>query len=165
MTSVDIDHAANAIREADILLTQLETPVPTVHHALELARARQHPHHPQPRAGPSAGRSALSLVDIIVPNEHEAATLTGIDTSTHSRHHRRRPRAAKPRLPGRYHHSWRMRCMIVEDESTYLPQHQVAALDTVAAGDASSERWPPRWRMAHRWSMRHGLPTRRRRWR
>lgn len=74
--------ARGVIAGAKVLLTQLEIPIRATREALRIAR-----HHgvltilnPAPAA--DLGADTLSLVDILVPNEFEAATLTGEDAGT-----------------------------------------------------------------------------------
>jgi ribokinase len=76
----DIAGAAASISEAAVLLTQLEIPSPVVEEALAQARAAGaitvlNP-APAPRGGLS--RAILKLVDVLVPNENELLTLTGL---------------------------------------------------------------------------------------
>ena len=76
--SVDVvDAAAGAIQEADVLLVQLEIPIPTFMAAARIAREagtqvilNPAPWQPLPDDG-------LSLVDVLTPNEVELAALSG----------------------------------------------------------------------------------------
>ncbi|MEQ1962756.1 ribokinase [Xenorhabdus khoisanae] len=67
-----------AVKEADALLLQLETPLETVQLAAETAKQ----HHAKvilnPAPAQKISEQLLSLVDIITPNETEAECLTGI---------------------------------------------------------------------------------------
>ncbi|MCB8882839.1 ribokinase [Acidisoma cellulosilytica] len=78
LTTDEIDAAADVIGSAAVFLTQLETPLPLVVHALRLARAKgvKTILNPAPAAALSA--DLLSLVDILTPNETEAAMLSGL---------------------------------------------------------------------------------------
>ncbi len=137
LTAADVDRAAPAIREADMLLLQLETPLPTVRHAATLAMKAGVPVilNPAP-AAPLAGE-LLSRVSVLTPNELEAAALTGasaygVDAA----------RQAAQRL----HASGVANVVITlgregalmegEAGSGHVPGCTVTAVDTTAAGDA-----------------------------
>lgn len=78
LTPADVEAAADVINSADVMLLQLEIPLETVHRAAQLAhdfgvRVILNPAPAQPL--PAA---LLKLVDVLVPNESEAAVLAGI---------------------------------------------------------------------------------------
>ena len=78
LTPADVEAAADEIKLADVMLLQLEVPVETVHRAAQLAhesgvRVILNPAPAQPL--PAA---LLQLVDVLVPNESEAAVLAGV---------------------------------------------------------------------------------------
>jgi ribokinase len=78
ITIDELDAMANAIRSAAILLTQLETPVPVITRALEIAREAGVTTILNPAPAPAAlPDSLLELADFFTPNETEAAILTG----------------------------------------------------------------------------------------
>ncbi|MCA6074325.1 ribokinase [Fulvivirga sedimenti] len=132
----DIDLAINAIGKADILLTQLETPIPTIIRAVELAKSfdkkvilNPAPAHPLPD-------DLLTNISVITPNETEAALLTGVTVTDEES-------AARAALvligkgiesviitmgsKGAYvHHN---------NEGYLVPGFEVDAVDTTAAGD------------------------------
>jgi ribokinase len=72
-----VDAAAEAIASADILLTQLEVPLATVHRALELARQYGVPTVLNPAPAAALPDTLLKLVDYLTPNETEAERLMG----------------------------------------------------------------------------------------
>ena len=87
LTPEDVDAVAPAIRSAMVFLTQLELPLATVERGLRIAREagvttilNPAPAPPQPL--PDA---LLELADILVPNESEAALLTGLPVDTDER--------------------------------------------------------------------------------
>ena len=67
LTPAHVDAFAAQIEAADVLLVQLEIPVDTALHALEVGRARRRAHDPEPGAG--AGRPIAPAVDYLTPNE------------------------------------------------------------------------------------------------
>ena len=78
LTTAEIDEAAEVIGSAAVFLTQLETPLPLVVHALRLARAKGVTTILNPAPAAALSGEVLSLVDILTPNETEAAMLSGL---------------------------------------------------------------------------------------
>lgn len=82
MTAEDVAAAEPAIAESDVLLLQLEVPLPVVKRAAQIA----HSHGASVVLNPAPARELPSeifdLVDILVPNESEAALLTGLPTKS-----------------------------------------------------------------------------------
>lgn len=74
----DIDMAAEAIREAEIVLMQLEVPLDTVTYATEMAVAAGRKVILNPAPAQPLPTSLLSMIYLITPNETEAEILTGI---------------------------------------------------------------------------------------
>jgi len=81
LSPAHIDAAQELITQADIVVLQLETPMATVEHAIKLARSlgKTVVLNPAPAAQVPAG--LLEQVDYLIPNEIEAAMLTGSDSS------------------------------------------------------------------------------------
>ncbi|MHB8570959.1 MAG: ribokinase, partial [Metallibacterium sp.] len=77
LTAADVDAAGEAIRSAGVLLTQLELPLGTVERGLRLARAAGVLTILNPAPAQALGDEMLRLVDFLIPNESEAALLTG----------------------------------------------------------------------------------------
>jgi ribokinase len=77
LSPLEVEAASSAIRAAEVLLLQLEVPLETVIRAARIARA----HEVQIVLNPAPARTVptelLSLVDVLVPNEHEAALMAG----------------------------------------------------------------------------------------
>ncbi len=82
----DVAKAEPCIAEADILIVQLEIPIPTVEYAIELARRHGVPAVMKPAPAPlSLSDSIISRLFAILPNKVEAEQLAGIDiTDTRS---------------------------------------------------------------------------------
>lgn len=78
LTTDEVDHAEKRIAASSIFVAQLELPVAVVEHGLRLARA----HGVRTILNPAPARvlpnSIFALCDYLVPNETEAATLTGM---------------------------------------------------------------------------------------
>ena len=74
-----IDLAAAAIRDADVLLCQLEIPMETVQAALQMARSAGVQTILNPAPAKSLSDELLSLVSVLTPNQTEAAQMLGAD--------------------------------------------------------------------------------------
>lgn len=78
VTTRDVDRFAQQITDCDMLLVQLEIPMATIRHAIEIANAARVRVVLDPAPAPPADfPDALLNVDLICPNETEAAALTG----------------------------------------------------------------------------------------
>lgn len=82
LTPADVDVAQNSIAEADILLLQLETPIDTSKHAIEIAKANETIVILDPAPARPLPANLLSQVDILKPNEVEAGVLSGRAVTT-----------------------------------------------------------------------------------
>jgi ribokinase len=78
----DVDAAADAIRGAKVFVTQLEQPVDAAQRGLEIARAAGAVTIFNPAPALPIPDSIYPFCDYIVPNETEAATLTGLPVAT-----------------------------------------------------------------------------------
>lgn len=141
----DIDRAAEAIRSADIVVMQLETPLPTVCRAAEIAAAAGVPVilDPAPAPGQPLPAELLRHITYLKPNESEAERLTGIavvDQAT--------AQAAADRLldagPKCVVVTLGARGALVVEQPGHglmVPPHPVSAVDSTAAGDAFCGAW------------------------
>ncbi|HEY4008875.1 MAG TPA: ribokinase [Acidobacteriaceae bacterium] len=84
ITAEEVDGIADAIRSAKIFLTQLEMPVAIVERGLRIAREAGVTTILNPAPAPTTPLpdSLLALADFFVPNETEAAILTGLPVET-----------------------------------------------------------------------------------
>jgi len=73
-----VDAAAALIRGAALLICQLESPLDVVQHAVALAHAAGVPVLLNPAPAQALPASLLAQVDLLVPNETEAAVLAGM---------------------------------------------------------------------------------------
>ena len=78
----DVRAASAAISSADVLVTQLETPLGTVTAAAELAAENGVPVILNPAPAQPLAEDILRHVSVISPNETEAALLTGMEVSS-----------------------------------------------------------------------------------
>ena len=72
-----VEMARDAIRDADVLICQLESPLETVTAALTLARAAGKMTVLNPAPAQALSDELLALVSVLTPNETEAALLAG----------------------------------------------------------------------------------------
>ena len=143
LTPADIDVAQNSIAEADVLLLQLETPIDTSEHAIEIAKANETIVILDPAPARPLPASLLAQVDILKPNEVEAGVLSGRDVST--------PEdgvAAAKALQSQIASDGLSAVVLTlgqqgvltyaQTQMTHLPAIAVEAVDTTGAGDAFS---------------------------
>lgn len=129
----DVDRASAAIRNADLVLLQLEVPLPAVMRAAYLAKRAEVPVmlNPAPMPREPLPRELLSCVDILVPNQGELVRLAA----------RASERMAAERLFGMGVKSLvvtqgaRGATVITPEAVRPVPAFRVRAVDTVGAGD------------------------------
>ncbi len=78
LSSQMVDMSEDLIKQADVLVVQLETPLDTVKRALEIARRNAVLTILNPAPVDLAAKDLFALVDVITPNETELMRLTGI---------------------------------------------------------------------------------------
>jgi len=128
---------AGSIAWADVVACQLETPLPVVRWALGAARRQQVTTVLNPAPVQPLDAEILELVDYLTPNQHEAASLTGLSVDTLED---AGAAAARLRAAG-------TGVVLVTlgdrgvlacdgDSMAHFPAFPVEAVDTTAAGDA-----------------------------
>lgn len=137
LTEEDIHGAESDISWGEVLLIQLEVPMPTVKEALRLAKAHGLRTILNPAPARRLPEEIVALVDILTPNEIEAGTLTGdmaedLNEAT---------RAASKLLESGVGHviitlGERGACWVQKDGVQAFPAFSVTAVDSTAAGDA-----------------------------
>jgi ribokinase len=134
LSAADVSAAGPAIREAAVVLTQLEIPLAATQRALELGRASGALTILNPAPARQLDPGLLAACDILVPNESEATILSG----------ERDPAAAAEALGRRLPDSTVIvtcgaaGALVRRPGGTpvVVPAPHVVAVDTVAAGDA-----------------------------
>jgi ribokinase len=132
----DVDAAAEAFKAASVILSQLETPLNTVAHLADLASSQKKLFILNPAPAAELPDAILEKVDILTPNEHEAALLTGLtvnDLSDASKAaallRERGPRTVMITMGAEG-------VMVLHDgKEHHVPAVKVKPVDTTAAGD------------------------------
>jgi ribokinase len=128
----DVNHTRELMREADILLVQLECPLETVLAAVDLAAVYDVPVVLNPAPAQPLSKTLLSQVSYLTPNESELRILSGEEDVE---------KAVQKLL------SWEVKNLIVtlgangariitHEMDRHLPAYEITAVDTTAAGDA-----------------------------
>ena len=83
LTSEDIRNTEPAISQADVLLMQLETPIEPLCTAAQMAhkKGKYVILNPAPAPKPPLPSDLLRHIDLIIPNETEATSITGVEIS------------------------------------------------------------------------------------
>ena len=141
LTPAEVDEAGDAIRSASVFLTQLELALDTIERGLQLAREAGVPTilNPAPAPEKPLPDVLLALSDYFIPNETEAALLTGLPVETVEQ-----AKAAAAALQARGARNViltlgvRGALVVTEDgEATVVPSFSVGpVVETTGAGDA-----------------------------
>ena len=119
------------------LLTQLEIPLPTVKHALRLAKNHGMTTILDPAPARSLPETIYALVDILTPNEVEAGHLTGISVNTPSDAEKAASILCSRGCVSVIITMGNQGALLSSAEGvTHFPALRVFSIDTVAAGDA-----------------------------
>lgn len=78
LTREDVENAIRSIGEFDALVMPLETPIETIYTGAQMAAQRGANVLLNPAPAQILDRSLLELVDVLLPNEYEAAFMTGL---------------------------------------------------------------------------------------
>lgn len=139
LSARDVRRAEPAFRGAQVLLVQLESPLPVITAAIQLARK----HGLRVIVNPAPARplptSLLKVVSVLTPNETETELLTGVKVTTAT---------AMKRAANRLHQRGVATVLITlgargvfvsaKGRQEILPAFRVRAVDTTAAGDVFS---------------------------
>ena len=132
LTAQDVNDAEDAFREAAVLVAQLESPLPTISEAIQLARQHGVMTILNPAPAQPLEARLLADIDYLIPNERELALLSGSDDLNAGIENMRR-QGVKNLIVTLGENG----AMVVEGERTqHLPAFKVDVVDTTAAGDA-----------------------------
>jgi ribokinase len=132
----DVRAAGAAIRQADCLLLQLEIPLEAVQAAVEIARASNVRVILNPAPAQKLAPDLLKSIDILTPNETEAAILAGQDHSSNDQKNLTELASILgiPQLVVTL--GSRGACIVKDGERTDIPSFPIKPVDTTASGDA-----------------------------
>jgi ribokinase len=133
----DVTQGESVIQSADVLLLQLEIPLNVVIRAVELAKLHGVITILNPAPARPLPAELLTLIDVLIPNETEAAILSGCETNTDEEIQQA---AAALRRSGAktiiMTLGSRGALLTTENVFSYFPAFPVDPVDTTAAGDA-----------------------------
>ncbi len=146
MSAEDVSDNQQAIATADVLLLQLEVPTESVLAAIRVAQAAGVRCIVDPAPVASEWNDALLQVDLVCPNETEAATITGLPVET----------IADAEIAARQLHQRgaqnvaitlgdRGVVLLMDNTLNHIPACSVQAVDTTAAGDGFAGALAVRW--------------------
>ncbi|MGI9472534.1 MAG: ribokinase [Rubripirellula sp.] len=146
VTSGDVDKVKDVIAHADLVVVQLEIPLDAVREAIQIARTAGVPVLLDPAPMPESLPDSLLNVDLICPNQSEAAALVGrsVDSLKEAATavpelHRRGAKQVIITLGG-------LGTVVSDGVSCRsIPPFQISAVDTTAAGDAFAGALAVRW--------------------
>lgn len=142
LSPADVDRADSALRSADMVVVQLETPLPVIAYVAQKAAALGVPVILDPAPAPNEPLPAeiLALITYIKPNETEASRLTGIDVTDADSARRAAEKLISLGPKAVIVTLGKSGALIVEKgkEPVLIPSKQVAAVDATAAGDCFS---------------------------
>ena len=78
LTGEDVENAIRSMEDFEVLVMPLEIPLETVYAAAQMATQRGAKVLLNPAPAQILDRSLLELVDVLLPNEYEAALMTGL---------------------------------------------------------------------------------------
>ena len=139
LTAAELDAAEPAIRGADVFLLTLEAPIALVARAIAMARRAAVPVVLNPAPATVAfDWSLLSAIDVVTPNEVEAASLLGIPVSSvEDARHAARAFRDRGAAAGIVTLGDRGAVLSSVEQEAHLPAFAVSrVLDTTGAGDA-----------------------------
>lgn len=131
-----VDANKHLIEQADVILMQLETPLETIEHAVNIAHQNQKTIILNPAPAQALSDKLLSKITILTPNESEASLLTGIDVIDQD--------TAKQAAIILHHKGVKQVIITMGDLGVYysdadqqqmMESYRVNAIDTTAAGD------------------------------
>lgn len=136
LTPADVDYARSMMMECAVVLTQLETPMDTVIHLASTVASMEKTLILNPAPAASLPDALLKQVSIITPNEHEAASLTGIDVNSVDEAARAAKEIARKGVKTVIITMGADGVLVMHEGKTqHVPAVKVKPVDTTAAGD------------------------------
>jgi ribokinase len=137
LVPADVDAAADLLRAADCLVLQLEIPLQTVYHALQLARREGIRTILNPAPGQALDLEELKQVDYLIPNESEAEAISGMPVRNIEEARACAASLAQRGAPKVIVTLGAGGALLADSQRVrHFPPHKVNPLDTTGAGDA-----------------------------
>ena len=136
LSTEDINKAEEKIKEADIILMQLEVPIDTVEYAATIANRYGKKVILKPAPASTLSNSFLNNVHTILPNRIEAEMLSGIKVMDVESAHRAAKAIGEKGIENVVITLGKDGAYVKEkDEYTMIPAKEVETIDTTGAGD------------------------------
>ena len=137
MTKEDIDTNLELIQESDLLILQMEIPIPVVEYALKIGKKLNKKIILNPAPAQKIDKNLLKNVHTLIPNESELEILTGLPVESKEQIEE----AAKSLIALGVNQvivTLGSKGSLLVDKNTtqYVPALKVDAIDTTAAGDS-----------------------------
>ena len=133
----DVEKAQSAIASSGAVVAQLEVPLETVEYSARLASSAGVPFILNPAPARKLSLELLAMVDVLTPNETEAAILTGIEVISKDTAETAARDLLKCGVKAVILTMGAKGFLLAAGESTeFVPAVKVDAVDTTAAGDA-----------------------------
>jgi ribokinase len=132
VSAEDVNNTRELMREADLLLVQLECPLETVSEAIDLAKAYEVPVVLNPAPAQPLSKALLEKVDYLTPNETELTLLSG-EKDIESGINKLRRMGVRNLVLTMGANGARV---VTDEVDQHTPAYEITAVDTTAAGDA-----------------------------
>ncbi|MFC5406544.1 ribokinase [Cohnella soli] len=137
LTPEDIRRQEQLIKQAKLLMVQLEVPMETVMESIAIAKRHNVPVLLDPAPAQHLSAELLSMVDYIVPNETEIAQLTGIQVFDQVTAKLAAVELLRKGVSTVFAKLGEKGLVVVNSNSTFVVEsYKVNAVDSTAAGDA-----------------------------
>ena len=137
LSAADVDRAASAISDSDVLLLQLEVPIAASQRAAEIAKSSGTKVILNPAPARDLPDSFLAQVDILTPNQVEAELLSGVEVSDSEGAERAARILLDRGVSAVILTLGEGGALLFKDGlTTSIPAYRVNVVDTTAAGDA-----------------------------
>lgn len=133
----DVENAQTAIAASGAVVAQLEVPLETVEFTARLANGAGVPFILNPAPAQKLSPGLLAMVDVLTPNETEAAILTEIEVTSKDSAETAARELLKSRVKGVVLTMGARGFLLAAGETTeFVPAVKIDAVDATAAGDA-----------------------------
>jgi ribokinase len=138
LTSADVEKAMKTIGKFDVLVMPLETPLEPIYTATKIAFHQGAKVLLNPAPAQVLEKDLLELVDVLLPNEHEIARLTGISLHTDADIRQAAEKLLSQGTKNLMVTMGSQGAILFNEKAnqgTIIPAYPVQAVDTTAAGD------------------------------